>query len=134
MTKLMLSNLIIQLNALLTVVLKLQGIVSAWTALQNTFQKSLTYILGKKKNLYLHKLKAKNLKRLQRKKRMVWVEPERTDLWWQNMINEQAPEELWKKISGFPRTNFMILLNSESLTFHRNFHHLTIVHWIQKRN
>ena len=67
MTRLMLSNLIIQLNALLTAVLQRHGIVSAWTAIQNTLQKSLTYILGKK-NFYLHKLKARKLKRLQRKK------------------------------------------------------------------
>ena len=52
----------------------------------------------RKRSYFLQKLKKTKQRRLIRARRSCWFKPGRTDQWWQNIINDIAPEEAWKKI------------------------------------
>ena len=45
-------------------------------------------------------------------KRRFWVKPRRTDLWWQNMIQNRCLEEDWRKHFRMSKNEFMKLVDS----------------------
>ena len=51
-------------------------------------------------------------KRKIRGKRRFWVKPGRTDLWWQNMIQNRCLEEDWRKNFRMSKNEFMKLVDS----------------------
>ena len=50
-------------------------------------------------------------KRKIRGKRRFWVKPGRTDLWWQNMIQNRCLEEDWRKNFRMSKNEFMKLVD-----------------------
>ena len=59
--------------------------------------------------------------RLLRKKRTIWVEPGRTDAWWQNLLGNKMSDEEWKRNLRMPKNEFLKLVEMiEPFTYERS--------------
>ena len=45
-----------------------------------------------------------------RKRRRNWINPGRTDQWWQNLCGDQMPDQEWKKNLRMSKEDFFVLL------------------------
>lgn len=100
----------LQLFSLLTMVsLQLNGLLFCYNLYQKQIQEKVLLYYGRKRSLYFKKLKIMHIRRMNRRKRSVWVANGRTDLWWRNLITGVSPDNAWKKNFRMNRETFQEL-------------------------
>ena len=86
-----------QFGILLTLTIQCYGVVIAYQILQAKQLMLLNAYFSTKKNKWARRMKRLKVRRLRRKPRSTWVVKGRTDKWWENIVNGNAPDTVWKK-------------------------------------
>ena len=92
---------------LFSLIFQMHGVILAWKIYVKHRNDAIMAFLLRRRSGFYRKLKHARRRRLFSKKRRFWVQPGRTEEWWQNMISGEAPEEMWKKHFRLPREAFM---------------------------
>ena len=100
----------ISLTTILSLLLQLHGVILLWKIHEVRRNNLIFASIFRKRSYFLRKLKQHKQTLLNRKKRSCWFKPGRTDLWWQNIWNGVAPEEVWKKNFQMTKDSFVELV------------------------
>ena len=103
----MLSIHVLQFSALLALNFQFQGLKMTYKMFAHRNNMILASFLSSRQNKLQMKRKHALARQLRRKARSVWFQKGRTDLWWQNMLGENATDSNWKKNFRMTRDCFM---------------------------
>ena len=100
-----------QFGILLTLTIQCYGVVIAYQILQAKRLMLLNAYFSTKKNKWARRMKRLKVRRLCRKPRSTWVVKGRTDKWWENIVNGNAPDTVWKKNFRMSKQSFYDLVH-----------------------
>ena len=100
-----------QFGILVTLTIQCYGVVIAYQILQAKRLMLLNAYFSTKKNKWARRMKRLKVRRLCRKPRSTWVVKGRTDKWWENIVNGNAPDTVWKKNVRMSKQSFYDLVH-----------------------
>jgi hypothetical protein len=80
--------------------------------LQHAKQNLLLWHIWVQKRKLARKMKHLKIRQLCRKPRSIWVVNGRTDKWWENIVNGNVPDSVWKKNFQMSKESFYNLVAS----------------------
>ncbi len=100
-----------QFGLLLTLIIQCYGTVIAYQLLQAKRTLLVNAYLCTRKNKWARRIKHLKARRLCRKPRSTWIVNGRTDKWWENIVNGDAPDSVWKKNFRMSKQSFYNLVD-----------------------